>query len=252
MPQLSRMRLAMFATLVGLALGGLVLAGGAFAQTAPATNGGPPPAAQESEHPPAENVPTDRGSRQDSMERVPVFAITSVELLRSTHSAGLDVVAVRGVTSSDGWRSGTLVPLSQGIPADGVLDLVLVAAPPEDSVAPSGFAPIVAVLPLSLDHPYKAIRVRSATNAVLLKQFPGYAEAASPSSPCGPCVGKYFVAKGAAPAGVPADEIVRQEDLPPKARVIGPGDGIDDMRSNPNRLTIIVSEDGRIVDATWE
>lgn len=248
MPQLSPVRLAIVAT-----LGGLVLAGGAFAQTAPAGNGGPPPAAQSAEHPPAENVPTDRGSRPDSVERVPVFAITSVEVLRSTHSPGLDVVAVRGLTSSDGWTSGTLVPLSQGTPPDNVLDLVLVAEPPEDEGPPSGFAPIVAVLPLLVDHPYKAIRVRGATNAVLLKQFPGYAAAAIPSSPCGPCVGKYFVAKGeTAPAGVPDSEIVRQEDLPPNARVIGPNDGIGDMRSNPNRLTIIVSEDGRIVDATWE
>lgn len=252
MPQFSRMRLAILAIFGSLGLGGLALAGGAFAQTAPATNGGPPPAAQEAEHPPPENVPTDRGSRQDSMERVPVFAITSVELLRSTHSPGLDVVAVRGVTSSDGWTSGTLVPLSQGTPVDGVLDLVLVAEPPADSVPPSGFAPILAVLPLSVDHPYKAIRVRGATNAVLMKQFPGYAEAAGPSSPCGPCVGKYFVARGAAPAGVPADAIVRQEDLPANTRVIGPSDGIADMRSNPNRLTIVVGEDGRIVDATWE
>lgn len=248
MPQLSLMRVATLAT-----LGGLVLAGGALAQTAPPANGGPPPATHSVEHPPAENVPTDRGSRPDSMERMPVFAITSVEVLRSTHSPRLDVVAVRGLTSSDGWTSGTLVPLSQGTPPDNVLDLVLVAAPPEDSVPPSGFAPIVAVLPLSMDHPYKAIRVRSATNAVLLKQFPGYTEAATPSSPCGPCVGKYFVARGAtAPAGVPDGEIVRQEDLPPDARVIGPNDGIGDMRPNPNRLTIIVSEDGRIVDATWE
>jgi hypothetical protein len=31
-----------------------------------------------------------------------------------------------------------------------------------------------------------------------------------------------------------------------------PTDGIKDMRTNPNRLTVIVGEDGRIVDAIRE
>ncbi len=46
--------------------------------------------------------------------------------------------------------------------------------------------------------------------------------------------------------------MVREEDLPPDTRVLLPTDGIKDMRTNPNRLTVIVSEDGRIVDAIWE
>ena len=34
--------------------------------------------------------------------------------------------------------------------------------------------------------------------------------------------------------------------------ILRPSDGIGDMRTNPNRLTILLGEDGRIVDAIWE
>jgi hypothetical protein len=35
-------------------------------------------------------------------------------------------------------------------------------------------------------------------------------------------------------------------------RILKPTDGITDMRANPNRLTIVIGEDGRIVDAIWD
>jgi hypothetical protein len=61
------------------------------------------------------------------------------------------------------------------------------------------------------------------------------------------------VAKGgAAPAGVAADRIVREDDLPPNTRIIRSTDGIADVRHDPDRLTILVGEDGRIDDAVWE
>lgn len=182
----------------------------------------------------------------------PVFAITGVEVLRSAHSPGVDVVLAQGVTSSEGWEHATLVPLTSGAPADGVLDMVMVAGPPERTMAPSGWAPIQAVLPVS-DHPFKAIRVRGATNAVTLETVPGYAEAKPPVDPCGACVGKLLVAKGAAPpSGTPAADVVREEDLPAGTRIIRPTDGIGDMRGNPNRLTLVVGADGKIIDAAWE
>ncbi|HTI79149.1 MAG TPA: hypothetical protein VL614_01730, partial [Acetobacteraceae bacterium] len=195
-----------------VSLGGLAAASAiALAQTAsppsPAQNG--PPSASAAQNPPPTANP---GGASASF---PVFAVTSVEILRSTHSPSLAVIAVRGLTSSEGWEEGTLVPLTSGNPADGVLDLVLVANAPQDAAAPGTYAPIEAVLPVP-ELPFKAVRVRSANNTLMLKDLQGYAEAKVPDAPCGPCVGKHFVAKGgAAPAGVAASDIIRQEDLPP-------------------------------------
>ena len=156
------------------------------------------------------------------------------------------------MTTTDGWQNGTLVPLTSGTPADGVLDLVFVAQAPEDASAPGSYGPIQAVLPIP-EMPFKAVRVRSATNTLTLKDVNGYVEAKGPSETCGPCVGKQFVPKGAtAPAGVAADDTVHEEDLPENSRILKPTDGITDMRPNPNRLTIVIGEDGRIVDAIWD
>ena len=86
-----------------------------------------------------------------------------------------------------------------------------------------------------------------------LKALPGYAETAAPKEDCAKCMGKYFLAKGAtAPAGVAAANVVREEDLPYKLRVIKPTDGIANYDLDPNRLTLVLSDDGRIVDAAWD
>jgi hypothetical protein len=112
---------------------------------------------------------------------------------------------------------------------------------------------VEAILPVEANHPYKGVRVRSSTNAVALKTLPGYAEAAAPKEDCAKCVGKYFVAKGAnPPAGVAADNVVREADLAWPLRVIKPTDGIPSYGFDPNRLTLVLSEDGRIVDAAWD
>jgi len=225
-----------------LTLGSLVALGpGALAQTAP------PPAGSE----PRAGAPDQANAAE--ADRFPVFAITSVEILHSQLKPQIDVIAVRGLTSAQGWEEGDLVPLGNGTPPDGILDLVFVAQAPQDSAAPTGYMPIHAILPLSSDHPFKGVRVRSATNSVLLKSLTGYAEAKPPIEPCQQCVGRYFVAKGsAAPAGVAADGIVREDDLPPNTRIIRSTDGISDVRRDPDRLTILVGEDGRIDDAVWE
>ena len=237
MSRLSRMTPAILLT-----LGSLVALGpGALAQTTP------PPAGTE----PQAGAPDDASAA--AADRFPVFAITSVEILHSQLKPQIDVIAVRGLTSAQGWDDGELVPLGNGMPPDGILDLVLVAQAPQESAAPSGYAPIHAILPLSIDRPFKGVRVRSATNSVLLKNLTGYAEAKPPIEPCKQCVGRYFVATGgAAPAGVAADRIVRQDDLPPNTRIIRSTDGIADVRHDPDRLTILVGEDGRIDDAVWE
>jgi hypothetical protein len=195
----------------------------------------------------------DLTATNESVESLPVLTIASVEVLRSPHSPSLDIVVARGLTSSEGWTDAMLVPLTRGTPADGVLDMVLVAEPPPDAAGAAGRSPIQAVLLLAPDHPFKAVRVRGASNAVTLRGMPGFAEAKASATVCDPCVGKNFLAKGAtAPAGIAADQIVREEDLPPNTRVVRPNGGISDMHADPNRLTLVLGDDGRILDAVWE
>lgn len=226
-------------TLVAL---GSLLAFAAAAQSPPqpGPDAAPPPEATA----PAPETQTDN---------VPVLAVSSVEVVRTAHAPTMDIVVARGVTSTDGWTSATLVPLTHGKPSDGVLDLVLTADPPKGPGAADGPAPIHAVFPLAEDHPYKAVRVRSGTDVILLKTMPGYAEIKLIPWACGPCVGKLFVARGAAaPAGTAAGDVVHEEELPVHTRIIRPNDGVGDVRPNPNRLTILIGEDGRIVGSGWE
>lgn len=181
----------------------------------------------------------------------PITYVVSVELMRSKD--GRDIILARGLTSSKGWGSPTLIPINQGVSVDGVLDLLFQASTPA-SPAPLGeFMELDALLPLGHQHPYKAVRVRSATNAVTLKQLPGYAEVKKLKNDCADCMGKYFVAKGGTPpAGIGADKIIKEEDLLWEVRVIRPNQGIASYQINPNRLTVVLSEDGRITDAGWD
>lgn len=251
-----------------MALGAVIVAGGlAVAQTAPAPAApkaqapalspkaqAPAPKGQSaaSDQNPGPDQTASTGGQDEFAESLPILAVTSVEILHSAHNPDWAVIAARGLTTTDGWQNGTLVPLTSGTPADGVLDLVFVAQAPDDASAPGSYGPIQAVLPIP-DMPFKAVRIRSATNTLTLTDPNGYVEAKGPTETCGPCVGKQFVAKGAtAPAGVAADDTVHEEDLPANTRILKPTDGITDMRANPNRLTIVIGEDGRIVDAIWD
>jgi hypothetical protein len=198
--------------------------------------GGPPPE-QES------------GAPQAS----PVILVTSVEVLRSDRAGGLDIVRARGLVTSQGWSTTHLVPISQGQPIDGVLDLVFQATAPGGAAQLGPFMPVEAILPVEAGHPYKGVRVRGGNNAVTLKTLPGYAETPPPKEDCAKCLGKYFVAKGANPAaGVPADNIVHEADLPYTLRIVKPTDGIPSYAFDPNRLTLVLTEDGRIADAAWD
>lgn len=239
MPDLHRVNPAhrLAAGALGLSLFCLGIPAG-MAQSAPS----PAPA-----HAPAATEPAEQA------EPLPVLAVTGVEVLRTKVKPGFDLIAVTGLVSGEGWTGGELVPLTRGTPPDHVLNLVLVAQAPAESAATTGYVPIHALMPLPADHPYKAVRVRSATNSVLLRSLPGVVEVAAPSDPCRPCVGRHYVGKGeAAPAGVAPDQVLRQEDLPPNVRVIRPNDGIGDMQHNPARLTLVIGEDGRVADAAWE
>ena len=136
---------------------------------------------------------------------------------------------------------------------EGEVHVLFLATAPQAPEGLGNFMTVEALLPINHGHPYKAVRVRSATNAVIVKSLPGFAEVPAPKHDCSKCIGRYFVAKGAQPpTGMAEDNIVRQENLPWDLRVIGPTQGIPSYSVDPNRLTLVLSEDGRIVDAAWD
>jgi hypothetical protein len=183
----------------------------------------------------------------------PVLHIKSVEIMRSAHPPVLDIIRVRGIASSPGWEEAELVPLSRGIPIDGMLELVMVARAPGDAAEAKGFEEVEAIFPLETSHPFKGVNVHSASDSVSVTQLPGYAEGKAPPEDCSKCVGKTFVAKGAsAPSGKSASELVREEQLPVATRVVRPAEGIPSADSNPNRLTLILNKEGKITAAVWD
>lgn len=184
----------------------------------------------------------------------PVLIVTSVEVLRSERGpGGLDVVRARGLVTSGGWGQAHLMPITQGRPLDGMLDLLFQSNAPNGAAQLGPFMPVEAILQVESGHPYDGVRVRAGSNVVAVKALPGFAETAPPKQDCAKCLGKYFVAKGASPpAGVTAENSVREDDLPYKLRVIKPTDGIASYAFDPNRLTLVLSDDGRIIDAAWD
>jgi len=241
-----------------LAVAGLVAATvsfgtiGANAQTAP---GQPPAAAGPGGAPPTSPGPGGGPPPHGEMDgpHLPFLVVTSIEVLRSPRGGGVDIVRARGLASSTGWKEPHLLPITGGAPIDGTLDLIFQGVAPAQAGPPGPFMEVEAILPVETGHPYKAVRVRSATNALTLKTLPGYVEGAGPKADCSKCIGKTFVAKGsAAPAGVAAADIVNEADMPWPVRVIRPTDGIPNYTYEPNRLTIVLTEDGRIADAAWD
>jgi hypothetical protein len=185
--------------------------------------------------------------------QAPVLRVISVEVLRSTHGPTLDIIRVRGLASTSGWEEAELVPLTRGRPADGILELVLVARAPNEAMEATGFEAIEAIFPLDASHPFKGVSVHSASDSITLNELPGYAEGKPAGEDCSKCVGKIFVPKGAAaPAGKSASELVKEEQLPASTRVIRHSDGIPNAESNPNRLTIVLAKDGTISTAIWD
>ena len=183
----------------------------------------------------------------------PVLHFKSVEIIRSAHAPIIDIIRVRGVASSAGWEEAELIPLSRGVPADGVLELIMVARAPSEAADAKGFEEVEAIFPLETNHPFKGVNVHSASDSVGVTQLPGYAEGKSTAEDCSKCVGKTFVAKGAAaPAGKSAADLVREEQLPVLTRIVRPSEGIPSADSNPNRLTLILNKDGKITAAVWD
>jgi hypothetical protein len=193
------------------------------------------------------------GAEEHAAASAPVLHIKSVEIIRSAHPPVLDIIRVRGVASSPGWEEAELIPLSRGIPADGMLELIMIARAPQDAADAKGFEEVEAIFPLETNHPFKGVNVHSASDSVSVTQLPGYAEGKAPAEDCSKCVGKTFVAKGAsAPAGKSASELVREEQLPAATRIVRPTEGISSADSNPNRLTLILNKEGKITAAVWD
>jgi hypothetical protein len=227
------------------------------AQQQPPAAGASPPAQQQGQQPGQQAYSGGPGPGQPpgavGGPPAPVVFVTSVEVLRSDRNGGLDVVRVRGLVTGSDWSQPHLIPITQGQPRDGMLDLIFQASAPAGAAGLGPFMPVEAILPVETGHPYKGVRVRGGNNAISLKAIPGYAEAAAPKEDCAKCLGKFFVAKGAnPPAGATADNSVREADLPYTLRIIKPTDGIPSYALDPNRLTLLLSEDGRIVDGAWD
>ena len=205
----------------------------AQAQTPPAAPAGGP----ASGAPPSETTP---GTAPSEGTPWPVLFVTSIEVLRSAHTGGMDIVRARGLVTSGGWTSPHILPINRGKTIDGVLDLLFQAHAPQSAAELGPFVEVEALLPISPGHPYKAVRVRSGANAITLKTLPGFIEVKAAKEYCSKCVGKYFLAKGAAaPAGVAATDI-------------RPDQGIPNYTLDPNRLTLVLTEDGRIAEGAWD
>jgi hypothetical protein len=229
----------------------LVLTGVGMAQVnSPHATSAPNPQPQEVASAPQQTSTPEQGEAPNT---APVFWVTSVEVLRSTHAPQLDVVRVRGLVTTEGWESVELVPLTKGNPADGILDLALVAEAPADNTAPAPYPEVEAVFTIEPGHPFNGVRVHGSANRIVLKSLPGYSEAAVPPKNCINCAGKLFVPRGqAVPANRSQDTVVREEDLPGKVRVIRESDGIGKLDSDPNRITLLLNEKSEIIMVMWD
>jgi hypothetical protein len=219
----------------------LMLSGIGVSQTTPPAVNGPQasaPAASDQEGP---------------AHTAPVLWVSSVEVFHSVHPPQLDIVRVRGLASTEGWESGELIPLTKGVPVDGILDLAFVAEAPENNTSPTAYPLIEAVFAIEPGHPFKGVRVHGATNRVSLANFPGYVEADGQPKDCSSCVGKYLLRKGAAvPVNHAQDTIVREEELPKNTRILRDSEGIGSLDSDPNRMTLLLNDKGEIVLALWD
>jgi len=204
------------------------------------------------------------------MPELPVLYVTSVEILQSTATPELDIVRVTGLAATEGWSAPQLVPTYAGKPFDGILDLQLIATPPEQSEDATGFVLVSAIFEMDQGHTFSGVRVRGAENAITVKQIPGAAQASISINGCGDCTGKKFAPQGTTTQGTTTQGtttqgtttqgttphaqqgVIRQEDLPKLLRIIRASDGIRGIEQDPDRLTLILGEDNTILQAFWE
>jgi hypothetical protein len=242
--------------LVICAVAALLQGGGmgyALAQNAPAAHPSVPGAAPPSASGPGwgpEEEPPPPPEAAAAPDELPVLYVTSVEVLHASAGAGMDIVRVTGLASSEGWSAPELVPTYAGKPYDNVLDLELIANPPDQSEDAGGFFPVSAIFALEPGTPLAGVRVRGSGNAITLQQIPGTAEAAVHANDCAKCVGAKFAPAGSGSQA--AANVIREEDLPKPLRIIKDSDGVRGIEHDPNRLTLIVDKDNTILAAFWE
>ena len=226
--------------------------GFAFAQNAPPAHPSVPGVAPPSYSGPGWGPEEEPATAPESTAPtdLPVLYVTSVEILRTSAEPEVDIVRVTGLAASSGWSAPQLVPTYAGKPFDGILDLELIATPPDESQNADGFVPVSAILELEQSNPFKGVRVRGLENAIAVKQIPGASHATLNTNDCADCMGKKFAPEGTAPQ--PQQGVVRQEDLPKLLRVIRASDGIKDTEPDPDRLTLILDDDNTILEAFWE
>src|SRR5690349_6288078 len=140
------------------------LLGSASQAQQPPAAGGPPPGQQQGQQQSQQgqgNMPYSGGpgpgqpSGTVGGPPAPVVFVTSVEVLRSDRNGGLDVVRVRGVVTGSDWSQPHLIPITQGEPRDGMLDLIFQASAPAGAAGLGPFMPVEAILPVESGHPYK-------------------------------------------------------------------------------------------------
>jgi hypothetical protein len=190
--------------------------------------------------------PADTARSQDN--GLPLLLVTSLVVTHPEGKPAIDLIRVTGLASSGGWIEPRLVPTYEGPAPDGVLDLELVATPPEETLQADGFQPMDALLELPAGHPYTAIRVRGAENALAIDHLPGATQAEIKIEDCRDCVGKHF--DTASTSGTA--NAITSASLPRVLRVIRPSDGVYGADLDPNRLTLLLDGKGTIVKAFWE
>jgi hypothetical protein len=226
------------------------LAGGAWAQQSPGASapaggsGGAPGSEGYAQQGSPDAAGPTGAARALAM---PVLYVTSVEVVRTSADPKLDIIRVTGLASSAGWNNPQLVPFFYGKPADDILDLQLIADSPEQSQKADGYVPVGAMFTLESGHPFKGVRVRAGANAIELKAMPGTADTKITADSGKDLIGKKFVEKGPAGAG-----IVTAADLPRGYRTITPTHGVAGITHNPNRLDLILDDQSKIVMAFWE
>jgi hypothetical protein len=167
--------------------------------------------------------------------------------VRTAADPKLDIIRVTGLAASSGWNNPQLVPFFYGKPADDVLDLQFIGDSPDQSQKADGFVPVGAIFTLEVGHPFKGVRVRAGANAIELKAMPGSASTQIKADSGKDLIGKKFLEKGPAGAGV-----VTAADLPRGFRTIAPSHGVAGITHNPNRLDLILDDQDKIVMAFWE
>lgn len=225
----------------------ITLAQNAFAQHPPIPGAAPPSVSGPGWGPEQEAGPAPESTESHEL---PVLYITNVEVLRASGEPELDIVRVTGLASSEGWSTPQLVPTYAGKPFDGVLDLELIAIPPDQSEAADGFVPISAIFPIEPGQGFAGVRVRGSENAITVRQIPGVSQVRISVNDCSLCVGQKFASEGS--VAQPQQGVVRQEDLPKFLRIIKAGDGIRGTEHDPNRLSLILGEDNTVLEAFWE